>query len=140
MEKLSISDLNIVLVEPSDTQRKIISGMLTKENVKQIDTAANIAEARKLVELHGADLIVSAMYFEDGMALDLLKFIKENASYKHVPFMLVSSESRTSKLEEFKQAGVAAILPKPFETIHLHRALNASLDLLNTDELELDLR
>ena len=76
MEKLSISDLNIVLVEPSDTQRKIISGMLTKENVKQIDTAANIAEARKLVELHGADLIVSAMYFEDGMALDLLKFTK----------------------------------------------------------------
>ncbi|MCP4236760.1 MAG: two-component system response regulator, partial [Aestuariibacter sp.] len=42
MEKLSISDLNIVLVEPSDTQRKIISTFLTKENVKQIDSAANI--------------------------------------------------------------------------------------------------
>ena len=51
MEKLSISDLSIVLVEPSDTQRKIISGMLTKEHVKQIDTAANIAEAKKMVEL-----------------------------------------------------------------------------------------
>ena len=139
MEKLSISDLNIVLVEPSDTQRKIISGMLTNEQVKQIDSAASIAEAKNLVELHGADLIVSAMYFEDGTAIDLLKFIKSHESFRHIPFMLVSSESRTSKLEEFKQAGVAAILPKPFETIHLHRALNASLDLLNTDELELDL-
>ena len=42
-------------------------------------------------------------------------------------------------MEEFKQAGVAAILPKPFEPLHLSRALNASLDLINHDELELDL-
>ena len=53
--------------------------------------------------------------------------------------MLVSSENRLSKLEEFKQAGVAAILPKPFEPLHLSRALNASLDLINHDELELEL-
>jgi two-component system chemotaxis response regulator CheY len=53
--------------------------------------------------------------------------------------MLVSSENRISKLEEFKQAGVAAILPKPFEPLHLSRALNASLDLINHDELDLEL-
>ena len=43
------------------------------------------------------------------------------------------------KLEEFKQAGVVAILPKPFEPLHLERALNATLELLNTDELNLEL-
>ncbi len=139
MEKLSISDLNIVLVEPSDTQRKIISTFLTKENVKQIDSAANITEAKQLIDQHGADLIISAMYFEDGAAIELLKYVKEHESLRTIPFMLVSSENRTSKLEEFKQAGVAAIFPKPFEPIHLQRALNASLDLLNTDELELEL-
>ena len=53
--------------------------------------------------------------------------------------MLISSEYRPEKLEEFKQAGVVAILPKPFEPVHLQRALNATLELLNTDELNLEL-
>jgi two-component system chemotaxis response regulator CheY len=53
--------------------------------------------------------------------------------------MLVSSESSAQKLEEFKQAGVAAILPKPFSTEHLSRALKTSLDLINTEELDLNL-
>ena len=105
MEKLSISDLNIVLVEPSDTQRKIISTFLTKENVKQIDSAANITEAKQLIDQHGADLIISAMYFEDGAAIELLKYVKEHESLRTIPFMLVSSENRTSKLEEFKRKG-----------------------------------
>lgn len=139
MEKLSISDLHIVLVEPSDTQRKIITTLLLKENVKEIDPVSTLAEARTAIKSHGADLIVSAMYFEDGTALELLQFVKESSEFASVPFMLVSSENRLSKLEQLKQAGVAAILPKPFEPLHLSRALNASLDLINHDELELDL-
>ncbi|WP_218354561.1 response regulator [Alteromonas lipotrueiana] len=139
MEKLSISDLHIVLVEPSDTQRKIITTLLLKEKVKEIDSVANLAEARGAIRAHGADLIISSMYFEDGTASELLTFIKENPGFESIPFMLVSSENRLNKLEELKQAGVAAILPKPFEPIHLSRALNASLDLINHDELELEL-
>jgi two-component system chemotaxis response regulator CheY len=34
---------------------------------------------------------------------------------------------------------VAAILPKPFKPVHLSRALRASLDLINSEELDLDL-
>jgi len=106
MEKLSISDLHIILVEPSDTQRKIITTLLLKEKVREIDPVSTLSEAISAVKAHGADLIVSAMYFEDGTALDLIKFIKENDEFKSIPFMLVSSENRISKLEEFKQAGI----------------------------------
>lgn len=139
MEKLSIQDLHIVLVEPSDTQRKIITTLLLKEKVKEIDPVSTLAEAKSALKAHSADLIVSAMYYEDGTAIELLKFVKESPETAAIPFMLVSSENRLTKLEEFKQAGVAAILPKPFEPKHLARALNASLDLINTDELDLDL-
>lgn len=139
MEKLSIWDLHIVLVEPSEMQRKLITNLLLNEEVKEIDTASTIAEAKKAITSHGADLIVSAMYFEDGSAIELLKFIKEQTEYASIPFMLVSSETSMNKLEEFKQAGVAAILPKPFSPLHLNRALIASVDLINHDELELDL-
>ncbi len=139
MHTISISDMHILLVEPSDTQRKIITSLLLKENVSEIDAVSTVAEAKSALRSHGADLVVSAMYFEDGTGLDLLKAMKSSDSNASIPFMLISSENRMAKLEEFKQAGVAAILPKPFEPKHLSRALKASLDLINTEELDLDL-
>lgn len=139
MEHISRSELNILLVEPSDTQRKIISAMLAKEHIGQVETAGTVAGALQAIKAHGTDLVVSAMYFEDGTGLELLTQLKNDTSTQALPFMLVSSEFRPAKLEEFKQAGVVAILPKPFEPIHLSRALNASLDIINTEELELEL-
>ncbi|BDX06247.1 response regulator [Planctobacterium marinum] len=138
MQRLQISDLNILLIEPSDTQRKIITSLLIKENVAEIDAVSDIAGAKTALMSHGADLVVSAMYFADGTAIDVLKFIKESSELQSIPFMLVSSESRTAKLEEYKQAGISAILPKPFKPVHLTKALNASLDLINEDEIELE--
>jgi two-component system chemotaxis response regulator CheY len=139
MDRISLSDLNILLVEPSDTQRKIISSLLIKADVGEIDAVSNVAEAKSALKSHGSDVIVSAMYFEDGTGLDLLKSIKESTETASIPFMLVSSENKVAKLEEFKQAGVAAILPKPFKPVHLSRALRASLDLINAEELDLEL-
>mgnify|MGYP000660167294 CR=1 FL=1 len=137
MEHIQISDLNILMVEPSDTQRKIISSLLIKENVSEIDAVSTVAEAKSALRAHGADVVVSAMYFEDGTALDLVKCLKSNEKTADIPFMLVSSECRKEQLEAFRQSGVIAILPKPFTPEHLGTAINATIDILGAEELEL---
>ncbi|MBC3764422.1 response regulator [Neptunicella marina] len=134
-----LSELSILLVEPSDTQQKIISGMLEKEQVGQIIAVGSVSDALAELDKHAVDLVVSAMYFGDGTGLDLLQKMKGQSNANSIPFMLVSSEFRQAKLEEFKQSGVVAILPKPFEPIHLTRALMATLDVINTVEVDLDL-
>nr|WP_136252073.1 response regulator [Ningiella ruwaisensis] len=139
MQQLSISDLHILLVEPSDTQAKIIKGLLTNADVHGVDIVKNVAQATDELKKHNVDLVVSAMYLSDGSGLDILQRLKQDDATHNIPFMLVSSETSPRKLDEFKQSGVAAILPKPFEPIHLQRALNASLQLLNTEELDLSL-
>ncbi|WP_158769372.1 response regulator [Paraglaciecola sp. L1A13] len=139
MQNILLADLSIILVEPSDTQRKIISTLLHEENVKNVFAVSNVKEAIEAIDQQGGDLVVSSMYLEDGTGLDILKSIKQSSIHCALPFMLVSSESSSQKLEEFKQAGVAAILPKPFSTEHLSRALKTSLDLINTEELDLNL-
>ena len=139
MHQLAISDLHILLVEPSDTQSKIIKSLLLKENVQGVDIVKTCEEAKHAITTQGADMVVSSMYLEDGSGLDILTFIKENSNLASMPFMLVSSENSIKRLDEFKQAGVAAILPKPFEPIHLERGLNASLQLINVEELDLSL-
>ena len=137
MSDLQPSELSILLVEPSDTQRKIIANRLEQEGVKQIQTATNLEQALDIIKRHQPDLIASAMHFEDGTALELLKTLKSTEQFSDIQFMLVSSECRREQLESYRQSGVVAILPKPFTSSHLGKALNATIDLLSHDELDL---
>ena len=139
MQHLAMSEVSIILVEPSDTQRKIIIKQLAAADINHVEAVGTVKQAIEAIIKRGADLVVSAMYFEDGTGLDIIKKIKNDDSLASTPFMLVSSENRVEKLEEFKQSGVAAILPKPFTLENLSKALKASLDLINSDELDLDL-
>ncbi|MBE7214487.1 response regulator [Shewanella benthica] len=138
MSMLLPSELSILLVEPSDTQRKIISNSLNQEGINHIQTAKTLDEALTIIDRHQPDLVASAMHFEDGTALDLLKQLKGNDKYQDIQFMLVSSECRREHLEAYRQSGVVSILPKPFSSEHLGKALNATIDLLSNDELDLN--
>jgi two-component system chemotaxis response regulator CheY len=139
MSELSPSDLSILLVEPSDTQRKIIIKHLQEEEVRNIEEAGSVNQALVQIAKHKPDLVVSALHFADGTALDLLTRLKKSPELADIAFMLVSSETRKAQLEQFKQSGVIAILPKPFSRIHLGKALNAAMDLLTPTELQLSL-
>lgn len=139
MHSLSPSDLNILLVEPSSMQRKIIVQQLQKEDVQAIDQAHNKQDALERIKAIKPDLVISALHYEDGTAVDLLAEIRADDELEDLPFMLVSSETRRAQLEVFKQSGVVAILPKPFTRHHLGSAINATLDLLSSEELELEL-
>lgn len=139
MHHISPADLHILLAEPSDLQRKIISRHLLDEQVKHISEASSVTTALEQIRQQQPDLIASALHFADGTAKDLLQQLKHDPALADIPFMLVSSETRKAQLEEFKQSGVIAILPKPFSTEHLNTALNAAIGLLDPKELELTL-
>lgn len=139
MQTLSPGDLNIMLVEPSAMQRKVVIQQLQKEQVEAIDQAQNCQQALDRIRTVTPDLVISALHFEDGTGLDLLQAIRNDAALEELPFMLISSETRREQLEQFKQSGVVAILPKPFNRQHLGNAINSTLDLLSTEELELEL-
>ncbi|OOV79279.1 two-component system response regulator, partial [Oceanospirillum linum] len=53
--------------------------------------------------------------------------------------MVVSSEQNYDNLEAVRQSKVLALLPKPFTRQDLHRALIATIEYINPDELDLDL-
>lgn len=138
MSELAPSDLSILLVEPSSMQQKVIAQHLAKEEITNIQCANSVESAFQQAKSNQPDLITSAMHFSDGTALDLVKKLKADPATEDLPFMLVSSEHRKEQLEEFRQSGVVAILPKPFSSEHLATAINSTIDLLTAEELELD--
>jgi len=138
MRSINICDLAILLVEPSRTQLKIIIQQLRNEGVTNIEGAASGEEALQSLQGHQPDLVISCLYLPDMTAIELIEAIKHNETLGHIPFMLVSSESRFKTLDAIRQAGVVAILPKPFQAQDLKNALRATIDFIDPQEINLE--
>lgn len=133
MESLSLSELTILLVEPSTTQRNIIHRRLHEAGIDSFLFADSCETAYDLAVEKSPDLVISSMYFSDGTATDLVQRIRANALSQSIAFMLISSEDSHHSLDAIKQAGVIAILPKPFQFKDLMHALKTTLDYIDPD-------
>ena len=137
MHCIDISDLAILLIEPSSTQLKIILQQLRNQGVSRIEGVSSGREALALLEAHRPDLIVSSFYLPDMTVVQLLEQIRQHDLLSHIPFMLISSETSFEVLDAVRQAGVVAILPKPFEHQDLKNALRATLEYIDPQEINL---
>ncbi len=134
VESLKINDLSLLIVEPSSTQAKIMCGQLTTLQLNKIEVVGNAASALRYMLDNQPDLVVSSMYLPDSNATQLVQTMRSHQRLQDIPFMLVSSETSFSELDPLRQAGVVAILPKPFEIADLKRALYSTLDHIIVDE------
>lgn len=135
---LQIQDLTILLIEPSSTQSKIITQVLAQEGVNKLDILSNGQQAVEYLKSYQPDLIISAMYFEDMTAIELLNNIRQHEHSQDLNFMLISSETSFEMIDPIKQAGVLAVLPKPFDQRDFRTALSAARDTLEVGSLDLD--
>lgn len=138
MEKLAIEDLHICVIEPSSTQAKIIGQVLKDLKVKHVDVFSTGLDAIDNLEGRCPDLVISAMYLPDMTGTDIVLSMRDNVKLEAVPFMLISSENSFTMLEPIRQAGVIAILPKPFDPADLKKALYSTLEYINPDIAELE--
>lgn len=136
MSRLSISDLSILLVEPSLTQQKIIESRLKAVGNENVCSVVSPQLAWENMKTIAPDLVMSCMYFDQMTGSELLLKMKQDDALKDIPFVLVSSEIRFENLDPIKQAGVMAILAKPFSVDDLQLALQATADYIDPDEFQ----
>ncbi len=137
MSQLSIEQLEILLVEPSSTQHRIIEDYLHRLGAVQLHWIDAGAQALERMRAHPPDLVISAMHLPDMTGTELVQQMRADDSLLDTAFMLISSETGIRYLEPLRQAGVMAILPKPFNLEQLRKALLATLDYLQPDPLQL---
>lgn len=136
---LSIEELGILLVEPSAMQRRVIQDLLTQQGIHTLVTVASAREAMERMRSFVPDLVITSLYLPDADAHELFGLMQQDERLAACARMVVSSEQKKENLEAVRQAGVLALLPKPFDRKDLQRALNATLDYLSHEEAELSL-
>ena len=133
-----IQDLFIILVEPSDTQLKIITKQfddLGITNFKTFNSGQELLD--NVIELH-PDLVISSMHLPDMCSIELVNKLRENEATQDLRFLLISTIKRFDQLDPIKQAGATSVLEKPFNTEQLKSALLTNIDNLDPDQIVLE--
>lgn len=136
-EQLQINDIVAVLVEPSATQQKIISKQLNEVGVINIIAKKNGTEALEDLAKLKPDVVISALYLPDMTGTDLVHRMRENPETSDMGFILISSETKFRYLDPIRQAGVIAILPKPFNADELRVAMANTLNFIDPASMSL---
>lgn len=106
----------ILVVDDMMTMRKIVMKTCKDLGFTEFVEAADGAAAwTKISEAgSGIGLIISDWNMPVASGLDLLKRVRSDGRYKHLPFLLVTAESEASQVVEAMKAGVDNYVVKPF--------------------------
>ena len=85
MSSLAVTDLSILLVEPSATQLKIILGHLQDESVGHVIGVHTGRQALTALDKYRPDLMISSMYLPDMTVAELITIIRTTKNSRICP-------------------------------------------------------
>ena len=118
---------NVLIVDDYKTMLRIIRNLLKQIDFNDTDEAADGIEALAKLRAGGFGLVISDWNMEPMTGLDLLKEIRADARLKHLPFIMVTAESKTENVVAAKQAGVSNYIVKPFNAETLREKIEMVL-------------
>lgn len=113
--------MRILIVDDYTTMLRILRNLLRQLDLVNVEEAQNGEEALFKLRKESFDLVISDWNMQPMTGLDLLRQVRADAKMKHIPFIMVTAESKTENVVIAKQAGVSNYIVKPFnaETLHM---------------------
>ena len=107
-------DTPVLIVDDDKTMLRIIRNLPKQIDIENVEEASDGAEA--LLKLRAADfgLVISDWNMAPMTGLDLLKEVRADPRPRHIPFIMITAESKTENVAAAKQAGVSNYIVKPF--------------------------
>ncbi|MCA3246009.1 MAG: response regulator [Tagaea sp.] len=106
--------MNVLIVDDYKTMLRIVKNLLNQIGFSNVDEAADGSEALAKVQQKDYGLIISDWNMQPMTGLQLLQAVRADAKLKHIPFIMVTAESKTENVIAAKQAGVNNYIVKPF--------------------------
>ena len=112
-------DLKILAVDDTDAARKVVVNMLQEAGFTNIEQASDGSEAWKMIKPQ-ADagtpygIVISDINMPEVNGIELLQMIRDEASTKESPFLIISTENEVSIILKAVELGASNYLVKPF--------------------------
>ncbi len=118
-------NMAILIVDDYKTMLRIIRNLLKQIGFDNVDEATDGSTALQRLREKNYGLVISDWNMEPMTGLQLLKEIRSDSKLKHIPFIMITSESKTENVIAAKEAGVSNYIVKPFNADTLKQKLQA---------------
>ncbi|HAO23021.1 MAG: hypothetical protein BWK80_32365 [Desulfobacteraceae bacterium IS3] len=119
------SAIKILLVEDTPVVRKMELRVLKKIGFSDIIEADDGEQAiARLTEQEKTDLIISDWNMPKKSGYELLTWVRSQEKYRHIPFIMVTSQAEKKQSDKAYQAGATDFVSKPFEVAELKEAID----------------
>lgn len=119
------SAIKILLVEDTPVVRKMEVRVLKKIGFSDIIEADDGEEAiARLMEEEKTDLIISDWNMPKKNGYELLTWVRSQKKYRHIPFIMVTSQAEKKQADKAYKAGATDFVSKPFEVPELKEAID----------------
>lgn len=108
-------EMNVLVVDDYQTMLRILRNLLKQLDFNNVDEALDGTQALEI--LRGDKdfgLIISDWNMEPMTGIELLRDVRADGSLKHIPFVMVTAESKSENVIAAKEAGVSNYIVKPF--------------------------
>ncbi|MEO0603638.1 MAG: response regulator [Myxococcota bacterium] len=122
-----VSDLDVMIVEPSTTVQRMLSRRIQAAGVRTIRQVPSVAAALAEMDREPPHVAIGAFHFDDGTGADLVEAMRDRERTRDVAFVCVTSEDDEELLDRMRQAGNVALLRKPIDAATLATALHSTI-------------
>jgi two-component system chemotaxis response regulator CheY len=120
-------NMSILIVDDYKTMLRIIRNLLRQLNFTNVDEATDGSGALSMMREKKYELVISDWNMEPMTGLQLLREVRADAQLKHIPFIMITAESKVENVVAAKQAGVSNYIVKPFNAETLKTKLSSVL-------------
>ena len=107
-------NMKVLIVDDYKTMLRIIRNLLRQLNFTNIDEATDGSMALQKLRQDSFGLVISDWNMEPMTGIQLLREVRADDKLKHIPFIMVTAESKSENVIAAKEAGVSNYIVKPF--------------------------
>ena len=108
-------NMKVLIVDDYQTMLRILRNLLRQLEFRNVEEAADGGAALTLLRASSDfGLIISDWNMEPMTGIQLLREVRGDPKLKHIPFIMVTAESKPENVIAAKQAGVSNYIVKPF--------------------------
>jgi two-component system chemotaxis response regulator CheY len=117
----------ILIVDDYKTMLRVLRNFLLQLNFGNIAEATDGSMALQKLRQQDFGFVISDWNMEPMTGIQLLREVRADDKLKHLPFIMITAESKSENMIAAKQAGVSNYIVKPFSAETLKSKMTSVL-------------